>query len=55
MYKGKKQVEKYMWYRYQKLVLFLQGGIFFLYVPENDIKEGILGWSTSSSQLMNNL
>ena len=46
--KGKKKVEIYMQALYQKLVLFLQSKNCFCYVPENEIKEDILGWTTSS-------
>ena len=45
----KKQVEKYIWAIYQKLVLFLQGRIF-LCVPENDIERDILGWTLSTGK-----
>ena len=47
MYKGKKQVEMYMWALHHELVLFLQIMIFFRYVPENEIKGDILGWTAS--------
>ena len=40
-YKGKKQVEKYMWDLYHKLDLFLQSRNCFRYVPENEIEGGI--------------
>ena len=46
-YKGKKQVKKYIWVIHHKLVLFLQSRNYFRYVPENEIKGGVLGWTTS--------
>ena len=46
-YKGGKQVEKYMWDLHQELFLFQQSGNCFCYVPENEIKGIILGWTTS--------
>ena len=46
-YKGVKQVKIYMWALHHKLFLFQQSRIFFGYVPENDIKEDILGWNPS--------
>ena len=46
-YKGKKQVEIYMWALHHELVLFLQSRNCFRYVPENDIEGGIVGWTTS--------
>ena len=46
-YKQNKQVEKYIWALYHKLVLFLQIRNCFRYVPENDIEEDILVWTPS--------
>ena len=42
-----KQVKTYMWVIYHELVLFLQSRNYFHYVPENEIKEDILGWTIS--------
>ena len=46
-YKGKKQVEIYMWDLHHKLVLLLESRNCFRYVPENEVEGGILGWTTS--------
>ena len=40
------KVKIYMWNLHHELVLFLQSRKFFHYVPENDIKGDILGWTT---------
>ena len=45
-YKQKKQVKKYIWDLYQRLVLFLQIRNYFCYVPGNDIEGEILVWTT---------
>ena len=46
-YKGEIWVKIYMWALHHKLVLFQQSRNVFRYVPENDIEEYILGWTTS--------
>ena len=46
-YKGKKQVEIYMWALHPEFFLFQQSRNCICYVPENEIKGGILGWTTS--------
>ena len=45
MHKGKKQVKKYIWVLYHELVIFLQSRNCLCYVPDNDIKGDILGWT----------
>ena len=42
-YKGRKQVEKYMWALHHKLVLFLQSRNYFRYEPDSKIEGDILG------------
>ena len=39
--------EKYMWDLHHELVIFLQSRNCFRYVPDNEIKGDILGWTTS--------
>ena len=46
IYKGIKQVKNNMWALHQKLVQFIQSRNLFCYVPNNEIKGGILGWKT---------
>ena len=45
-----KQVEIYMWSLHHKLVLFLKSGNCFCCVPDNEIKGGSLGWTTSHTK-----
>ena len=47
MYKQKKQIKKYIWALYHKLVLFLRKIYSFWYIPENEIEGYILGWTLS--------
>ena len=47
MYKQKKPVKKYVWALYHELVLFLRYINSFRYIPENEIKGGILGCTPS--------
>ena len=44
----KKQVEIYMWALHHELVQFLQSSKCFRYIPDNDIKGDILGWTMLS-------
>ena len=44
---SKKQVEKYIWFLYHKLVLLLKSRNCFCYVPDNDTKGEILVWNPS--------
>ena len=46
-YKGKIQVEIYMWAVHHELVLFQQSRNYFRYVPENETEGEILGWNPS--------
>ena len=48
-YKGGIQVEIYMRSLHHELVLFQQSRNVFRYVPDNEIKEDILGWKPSTS------
>ena len=54
-YKGKKQVEKYMWAIHHELFLFQQSRNCFPYVPDNEIEGGILGWNPSLDGISENI
>ena len=50
MYKGEKQVKKYMWDIYHELVLFLPSRNCFRYIPDIEIEGDILGWTPSNGK-----
>ena len=51
-HKKNKQTKENIWYLYHELVLFLQSRNCFRYVPDNEIKGDILGWTPSQYRII---